>query len=621
MIASQEFVYTRTYARWLEAEGRRETWPETVNRVVSFLEEHRTIVPPKVFRKLTSAMLKLEVLPSMRLVWAAGPAAAINPVTIYNCSFIAIEDTQAFAEMLFILMCGTGVGFSVEEKNISKLPTVPHYAVTAGRIPYVLTDDKEGWADSLAFLLNSLYAGQFVEFDYSNIRPKGARLRTMGGRASGPEPLANLHTFVTDLFYKAQGRKLTPLEAHDICNKIAEIVVVGGVRRSSQISLSDLDNEELRHAKDWPCPLHRFMANNSAVYIKKPDSVTFLKEWHALAASGSGERGIFNLEAIRARTPARRDRDKIDGTNPCGEIALRNQQFCNLSTIIVRPEDTIDSLLQKAETAAWVGTIQASFTNFPYLRSSWKANCDEEALLGVSLSGQMDNPKLLLNAEFLQALKKKVIDTNKKAAKLLGIKESAATTCGKPEGTTSQLTHSGSGCHPWYDKHYIRRYRISANDPLVALLEDQGLPLLPEVGQEKETANTLVAEFVVKAPEGAVTRHDMSALDQLDWYKHIQTNWCEHNQSITIYVRPDEWLEVGNWVYKNWDIACGLSFLPYDGGMYKLAPYEAISKKEYDERIAKFPVIDYTKLSFFETEDTTEGAKSYACIGDKCEIT
>jgi ribonucleotide reductase, class II len=936
MLPSQEFVYMRTYARWIEEESRRETWPETVERVVSFLEKERPTTPAKVFRKIRSSMLSLDVLPSMRLVWAAGEAARKNPVTIYNCSFIAMRAPEDFAEMLFILMCGTGVGFSVELKNTTCLPEVPVFKATAGKELYQVEDDKEGWANSLLFLLKALYAGNFVEFDYSKVRPKGARLKTMGGRASGPEPLANLHSFVTELFYKAQGRRLSPLEVHDICNKIAEIVVVGGVRRSSQISLSDLESLEMRDAKNWPCPLHRFMANNSAVYYVKPDGVTFLKEWHSLAASGSGERGIFNLGAVQANAPARRNPVKIEGTNPCvtgdttvltkeghvaietlvdrpvevwngfewslvtprvtghnqpllrvkfsdgrelvctpyhkfhlainyqgqtkvveaaelrlddklikhilpvidsgenaqfnayaqgfkaadgmdgynflalyapkymclkrldphqispekggyknvwvdapkeknyvpfelsikdrlnwlagyldgdgcelreggaqitsidksflqkvqqllatlgvdsklnlsheeglkflpngkgghseyfcqkawrlcvgavqiqhlkalgltcerllfnkspqrdashyvrvvgieeagmadkvfcftepkrnlglfngvltgncGEIALRNHQFCNLSTVIVRPEDTIDTLLKKVETATWLGTIQASFTDFPYLRKSWKDNCEDEALLGVSLSGQMDNRALLANREFLAALKKKAIDTNKKAAKTLGISVASSITCGKPEGTTSQLTHSGSGCHPWYGKYYIRRYRISANDPLVALLKESGVPLKPEVGQELDTANTLVAEFPLKAPSGAVTRHEVSAMDQLEWYKHIQTTWCEHNQSITVYVKPDEWLEVGAWVYENWSIACGLSFLPYDGGHYALAPYEEITKEEYEKRQKDFPSIDYSRLSFFELEDATEGAKTYACVGDKCEI-
>lgn len=622
MLPSQEFVYTRTYARWLPEAGRRETWPETVNRVVSYIETKRS-VPPKVLRRIRKYMLSFEVLPSMRLVWAAGPAAEASPVTIYNCSFMAMRDPADFAEMLYILMCGTGVGFSVEDHNISQLPVVPIFPEPYNTIQstsYVVKDSKEGWADSVKDLLIALYSRCTLSFDYSLIRPKGARLATMGGRASGPEPLILLHDFICETFTKAQGRKLLPLEVHDICNKIAEIVVVGGVRRSSQISLSDLNDEAMQKAKQWPCPVHRFMANNSAVYKSKPSSMDFMKEWYNLAASGSGERGIFNLEATRASAPARRNPIQIEGTNPCGEIALRNHQFCNLSTVIVRGSDSMDSLFEKVETAAWIGTIQASFTDFPYLRPSWKANCEAEALLGISLSGQMDNIELLRQEKFLSALRDKAVKVNKAAAKHLGISQAAAVTCGKPEGTTSQLTHSGSGCHPWYSKYYIRRYRISAADPLAQLLKDQGLPLVPEVGQDEATASTLVVEFPTKAPEGALTRDMVSSLEQLEWYKLVQTNWCEHNQSITVYVKPDEWLRVGNWVYDNWNIACGLSFLPYDGGHYKLAPYEEITKEEYNSRMALFPALDYTKLSLYEAADNTEGAKAYACVGNSCEV-
>lgn len=616
---SQEFVYLRTYARYLHSLQRRETWPETVDRVISFLKLQRTNVPAKVWIKLTKYMLNLDVLPSMRLVWAAGPAAARCNVPIYNCSFVEMRDIQSFSEMLYVLMCGTGVGFSVQACHVEQLPEVPKFPLQQEYIDYKVEDSKEGWADSLKLLLEQLFLGKSVSFDYSAIRPKGARLATMGGRASGPEPLVVLHQFVKDTLHAAQGRKLKPIEVHDICNKIAEIVVVGGVRRSSQISLSDLSDEDMRHAKDWPCPIHRFMANNSAVYLDKPDAVQFMKEWHSLAASGSGERGIFNLGSVKANSPKRRKAELISGTNPCGEIALRDKQFCNLSTVIVRPEDTLTSLLDKVETAAWIGTIQASFTNFPYLRKEWAENCKEEALLGVSLSGQMDNVPLLTK-QTLAELKRKCVEVNKHASELLGIRQAAAITCGKPEGTTSQLTFSGSGCHPWYSKYFIRRYRVSASDPICHLLKESGAPLVPEVGQTWETANTLVVEFPCKAPEGAILREQVSAMDQLKWYKRVQTNWCEHNQSITVYVKPDEWFDVGNWVYKNWDVACGLSFLPYDGGNYQLAPYEEISQEEYQDRLARFPIIDYSQLWKYEQEDQTEGAKTYACVGDKCEL-
>jgi ribonucleoside-diphosphate reductase alpha chain len=618
---NQEFVYKRTYARWLEEEGRREDWPETVDRVIGFLQEERKAVPDKVFRKLKKYMLSLDVLPSMRLVWAAGKAAKASNVAIYNCSFLTIESPEDFAEMLYILMCGTGVGFSVEKVYADKFQEVPIYNyATISDLPFIVEDDKEGWADSIKFLFKALYDKKRVNFDYSKVRAKGERLLTMGGRASGPEPLVELHRFILDTFISAQGRKLSSLELHDICCKIADIVVVGGVRRSSLISLSDLDDEKMRHAKDWPCPLYRAMSNNSAAYKEKPDAVSFLKEWHSLAASGTGERGIFNLEAALRNLPERRDKSKVKGVNPCGEILLRDKQFCNLSTVIVRGNDSIDTLLDKVETAAWVGTIQASFTDFPYLRANWKNNCEEEALLGVSLSGQMDNKSLLSNKEFLRALKKKAVTTNKKAAKVLGIKEAAAVTCGKPEGTTSQVTNSGSGCHPWYAKYFLRRYRINASDPLIPFLRAQGMPLVPEVGQTEETATTFVVSFPTKAPDGAIIRGDMTSLQQLAWYKHIQTNWCEHNQSITIYVKPNEWLDVGNWVYTNWDIACGLSFLPYDGGHYPLAPYEEIEEEEYKTLLSKFPTLDYEKLSLFEKGDNTEGAKTYACVGDACQL-
>lgn len=616
---SQEFVYVRTYARYIDHLSRRESWPETIERVISFLKEERPSVPSKVWTKLEKYMLNLDVLPSMRLVWAAGPAASRCNVPIYNCSFLAMTDVTAFAEMLYVLMCGTGVGFSVQAADVAQLPEIPKFSLQPDVIKSKVEDSKEGWADSLKLLMEHLYQGRQVEFDYSAIRPKGARLQVMGGRASGPEPLILLHKFVTDLFYSAQGRQLKPIEVHDICNKVAEIVVVGGVRRSSQISLSDLSDEEMRHAKDWPCPLHRFMANNSAVYLAKPSAIDFMREWHSLAASGSGERGIFNLGAVRATAPKRRQPNQIVGTNPCGEIALRDKQFCNLSTIIVRPDDTLDTLLDKVETAAWIGTIQASFTHFPYLRKEWADNCKEEALLGISLSGQMDNSQILTK-QVLAELKQKAVRINKLAAQLLHINPAAAVTCGKPEGTTSQLTFSGSGCHPWYSKYFIRRYRISASDPLCQLLKDSGAPLIPEVGQTWETASTLVVEFPCKSPEGAVLRSQVSAIDQLKWYKRVQTNWCEHNQSITVYVKPEEWLEVGNWVYKNWDIACGLSFLPYDGGHYQLAPYEEIEEAEYEERLAKFPTLNYGELWRYEVSDQTEGAKTYACVGDKCEL-
>jgi ribonucleoside-diphosphate reductase alpha chain len=419
--------------------------------------------------------------------------------------------------------------------------------------------------------------------------------------------------------HNSQGRKLSTLEAHDVCNQIAEIVVVGGVRRSSQISLSDLDDKEMRHAKDWPYPIRRAMANNSAVYKAQPSAAQFLKEWASLALSGTGERGIVNLEAAQSKAPSRRYAPLIQGTNPCGEIMLRDKQFCNLSEVVVRPEDNLDTLLDKVETATWLGVIQSSFTYFPYLRKEWKKNCDVEALLGVSLTGQMDNPTLM-NCEALKALKSRVLRISRKASSILGTKMPAATTCVKPSGTVSQLVDSASGVHPRWSQYYIRRYRIAARDPLFRLMKSKGIRCHPENGQTKKNASTWVLEFPIKSPEGCVLRKDVSALSQLKHYKNLQHNWCEHNASMTVYVRDNEWFEVGNWVYKNWDIINGVSFLPYDGGHYKLAPYEEIDRRTYESFIKKVPLIDYSELTKYELEDHTQGKQELACNGDKCDI-
>ena len=614
-----EFIYKRTYSRWLEEEGRREDWPETIERLISFLISKRPDIPEKTINKIRKYMTEFAVMPSMRFLWAAGPAAEFDNTCIYNCAFGKINAVDAFAECLYILMCGTGYGFSVEQEEVEKLPEVPEIKSGQALAKILIADSKAGWADSVKTLMGSLYDGQNVYFDYSGIRPEGARLNTMGGRASGPAPLVKLHDFIRETMHNAQGRKLTTLEAHDICNQIAEIVVVGGVRRSSQISLSDLNDDELRHAKEWPFPIKRAMANNSAVFREKPSAADFLVEWGALAKSGTGERGIFNLEAAQNRAPSRRYAPKIQGTNPCGEIMLRDMEFCNLSEVVIRADDDLDTLLDKVETATWLGVIQATFTDFPYLRKEWKKNCDVERLLGVSLTGQMDNPSIL-TSECLSALKSRVLRISRKAADILGINVPVATTCVKPSGTVSQLVDSASGVHPRYSQYYIRRYRISSRDPLFAMMKDAGIKASPEVGQDKESATTWVLEFPVKSPDGCLTRKDVSALDQLSHYKNLQHNWCEHNASMTVYVRDDEWFEVGNWVYKNWDIINGVSFLPYDGGKYKLAPYEEIDVHTYERLIKGLPVIDYTQLSQYELTDNTQGKAEYACVGDKCEI-
>ena len=614
-----EFIYKRTYSRWLEKENRREDWPETIERFLGFVISERPDIPEKTVNKIRKYMMEFAVMPSMRFLWAAGPAAKADNTTIYNCSFAKINSVEAFAECLYILMCGTGFGFSVEQEEINKLPEVPEIKSGLPVKPILIEDSKKGWADSVKTLMECLYDGQNQYFDYSGIRPEGARLMTMGGRASGPQPLVKLHDFIRETMHNAQGRQLTSLEAHDICNQIAEIVVVGGVRRSSQISLSDLHDKDMRHAKEWPYPIKRAMANNSAIYREKPSAGEFLTEWAALALSGTGERGIFNLDAAQKKAPSRRYAPLIQGTNPCGEIMLRDMEFCNLSEVVVRAEDDLDTLLDKVECATWLGVIQSSFTNFPYLREKWKKNCDKECLLGVSLTGQMDNPSLL-SSEALKALKSRVIRISRKASGILGTKMPTATTCVKPSGTVSQLVDSASGVHPRYSQYYIRRYRISANDPLFAMMKDVGVPCNPENGQTEEDANTWVLEFPVKSPEGCITRKDVSALDQLSHYKNLQHNWCEHNASMTVYVRDDEWFEVGNWVYKNWDIINGVSFLPYDGGHYELAPYEEIDVHTYERLIKDLPRIVYSELAKYETEDNTQGKQELACSGDKCDI-
>ena len=615
-----EFIYKRTYSRWIEEESRREEWEETIERFISFLISKRgKKIPDKTIRKIRKYMIEFAVMPSMRFLWAAGPAAEKDNTVIYNCSFAKLNCVEAFAECLHILMCGTGFGFSVEAEEVDKLPAIPE--IKSGKdLPRItIEDSREGWADSVKTLMNSLYEGQNFYFDYSQLRPEGARLGTMGGRSSGPQPLIKLHDFLRETMHNAQGRKLTTLECHDIANQIAEIVVAGGVRRSSQISLSDLDDEEMRHAKDWPFPIRRAMANNSAIYRDKPSAADFLVEWGVLAKSGSGERGIFNLLSAQNKAPSRRYAPLIQGTNPCGEIMLRDMEFCNLSEVVVREDDDLDTLLDKVETATWLGVLQSTFTDFPYLRKEWSKNCGVERLLGVSLTGQMDNPSLM-NSEVLKALKSRVIRISRKASTLLGVNMPVATTCVKPSGTVSQLVDSASGCHPRYSQYYIRRYRISTTDPLLTMLKKQGVPCHPENGQDEKTATTWVLEFPVKAPEGCLTRKDVTAMDQLRHYKNLQLNWCEHNASMTVYVREDEWFEVGNWVYKNWDIINGVSFLPYDGGHYELAPYEEIDHYTYESLIKKFPDINYNKLSKYELEDETEGSREYACVGDKCDI-
>lgn len=647
-----EFIYYRTYSRWRDDLGRRENWPETVDRYMDYIQQQcDDRVPLKVFKKIKEKILNMDALPSMRLLWAAGKAAESSNCCGYNCSFLNIDSVDSFAECLYLLCCGCGVGFSVEKRHINKLPDVPALsqedaAKILNQEPFlfVVPDSKEGWADSIKIQMNNLYQGRPVKFDYSLIRKQGDRLKTMGGRASGPAPLINLHDFVNRVFEEARGRKLKPIECHDIVNKIGEIVVAGGTRRSAEISLSDLSDDEMAKAKLWPFPVHRAMSNNSAVYLEKPTAVRFLEEWSILAKSGTGERGIFNLQAARENAPERREGKRIEGENPCGEIALRNMQFCNLSTVVVRSDDDLDDLLEKVETATWIGAIQSSLTDFPYLRKSWKKNCDEERLLGVSITGQMDNPKIFTK-DTLLALKKKAIKVAKHAAKILKINTPTAITCVKPEGTVSQLANTSSGVHPRYSEYYIRRYRISSSDPLLRLMKAQGINLSPENGQRKsdwdkaddgdihacsiyqkgkkwteDKVNTWVVSFPIKAPKESITRDKFNEMQQLEWVKMVQENWAEHSVSATIYVKDDQWFNVGNWVYNHWDKINGLSFLPYDGGKYEQAPYEEISKEQYEELTSQYIKIDYSLLSHYEKEDNTTGAKSLACSGGACEI-
>jgi ribonucleoside-diphosphate reductase alpha chain len=619
---ASEFVALRSYCRWIPELNRRETWEEVVDRIIDFLRketQHSDDIPSKVWTSIRDGILSFNVMPSMRLAATAGAAAKRDNVCLYNCSYLPIDSLRSFSEMMYCLMCGTGVGFSIESENIEKLPIIKHPSVTK-RDDYTIEDSREGWSNALLFGLETWFNGEDVHFDFSKIRPYGAALKTMGGRASGPEPLMNLFKFAKDIIFGAKGRKLTSIECHDICCKIAEVVVVGGTRRSALISFSDLNDEFMRHAKDYPIPPHRFMSNNTAVYKEKPDTITFLKEWSALAESGSGERGILNVCNLSKINPDRKF-NKDMRTNPCGEIILRPYQFCNLSEAIVREDDDIGDLVEKVKTATWLGVIQSTFTYFPFLRNQWRKNCEEERLIGVSLTGQLDNPAILTE-EVLKQLKKVVIKTAKHAADILNINVPKAYTCSKPSGTVSQVVDSASGCHPRYAKHYIRRYRISRSDPLFDLMKDQGVTFKPENDQTMENATTMVVEFPIKAPDKCITIDSWTSLQQLEWYLKLQKNWSTHNVSNTVYVKKDEWLKIGSWVYDHFEDIVGISFLPLDDHEYKLAPYEKITKEEYDELLKDFPKLDFSKLDIYEKKvgDKTEAAKTFACESDKCTL-
>ena len=645
----QAFIHTSRYARWLEEQGRRETWDETVHRYMknivyrvtsSFVETADNFDYGAVERELRDAILGLEVMPSMRSMMTAGTAAERDNTCMYNCSYLVIDDMKAFDEAMFILLCGTGVGFSCERQYIKHLPEVPE-TLFDSETTIMVKDSKEGWAKAYRLLISMLFAGEIPKWDVSNVRPAGARLKTFGGRASGPAPLVDLFNFTIDTFKQATGRKLSSYECHSIMCKIGEVVVVGGVRRSAMISLSNLSDDRMRHAKSgewWKTAPHMALANNSVAYTEKPDAMSFLREWTSLAESGSGERGIFNRQAAtkQAAKNGRRDPNREWGTNPCSEIILAGPkldkngnpiagtggQFCNLSEVVIRASDNKKDLLRKVRLATILGTIQSTFTKFPYLRKVWARNTAEERLLGVSLTGIMDNTLTNgkegdLNA-LLEELKQCAIDTNKEWADRLGIEVSAAITCVKPSGTVSQLTNSASGIHARHSPYYIRTVRGDNKDPLTQFMKDQGVPNEPEAFKPDQTT---VFSFPVKAPEGCVVTSDMSAIDQLKMWLAYQRSWAEHKPSVTINVKSSEWMAVGAFVYENFDEMSGVSFLPFAEHTYQQAPYQDCGKSDYEAMLSIMPEsIDWTKLAAYEAEDNTSGSQTMACSGDSCEI-
>lgn len=625
--ALAEFVYYRTYSRWIEEEGRRETWIETVQRYVDFMKENLgDRLTRDEYQEIHNAVLRQEVMPSMRLMWAAGKAARSTNVSAYNCSYIAPSKLEDFAEIMYLLMCGTGVGFSVESQTVQQLPIIKRQ--TGEKLPtHVIEDSKEGWGNALTRGLKTWYEGKDIQFDYSELRPAGARLKTMGGRSSGPGPLRVLLDFARAKILASPGKRLRNIDVHDIICKTGEVVVMGGVRRSALISLSDLDDLEMRDAKKGQFYLNdsqRSIANNSAVYNEKPSATTFLEEWLALAKSGTGERGIFNRGGLKHQLPARRWKVfekywQTSGTNPCGEIILRSKQFCNLTEVVARLEDTEETLLKKIRIATILGTYQSTLTNFPYISKEWKENCEEERLLGVSITGQWDCPAVR-NQEMLKKLRERAFEVNHEYSKKFGINESTCITCVKPSGTVSQLVDAASGMHPRHAKYYIRRIRISATDPLFHMLKEQKFPYHPEVGQLESSATTFALEFPVKAPEGAVFRNDLTAMDQLEHWKMVKENFTEHNPSVTVSVGEEEWIQTANWLYHNWDILGGLSFLPRAEHVYQLAPYEEITEEKYRELVPQLPDIDFAQIVAYEREDQTTGAKELACVGGVCEI-
>lgn len=616
----QRYIAASRYARYNEQEGRRETWEETVRRYVTFFSNRSKEFPTE---EVYEAIVNLEVMPSMRSLMTSGDALDRDNIAGYNCSFVALDNPRAFDEIMYILMCGTGVGFSVERQFVNNLPVIAEEFHETNTVIQV-ADSRIGWASSYRELISLLYSGRIPKWDVSKVRSAGARLKTFGGRASGPEPLVDLFNFTIDIFKKAQGRKLKSIEVHDIVCKIADIVVVGGVRRSALISLSNLTDERMRNAKNgawWEDNGQRALANNSVAYTELPDIGIFLKEWASLYESKSGERGLFNRMAAvkQAKSSGRRDVDGYDyGTNPCGEIILRSMGLCNLSEVVVRSGDSFDDLKRKVELATIIGTFQSTLTEFRYLRSGWKRNAEEERLLGVSLTGIMDHwilSKTLDSTTWLQELKEHAIQVNKEWAERLGINQSVAITTVKPSGTVSQLVDSASGIHPRYSQYYVRTVRADAKDPLAKFLVEQGVPHEWDVTKPNQV---YVFSFPQKAPDGAVLRSQLSAIDQLEHYKVYHDSWCEHNPSITVYVREQEWLDVGAWVYRNFDSLGGVSFLPYSDHVYKQAPYQEIDEQTYSKLLESFPTIDWS--SFKEYGDNVENTKELSCSAGQCEI-
>ena len=620
----QQFIHKSRYARWIPEHTRRETWSETVFRYVSFWRDREQITV-REGQKLYDAIHNLEVMPSMRCMMTAGVALDKDNVAGFNCSYLHIDSPRSFDELMYVLMCGTGVGFSVERNFINKLPEIAESFHKTDSV-IVVSDSKIGWASAFRELIAMLYAGKIPQWDVSRVRGSGERLKTFGGRASGPEPLVDLFNFCIEVFQKAKGRKLTSIECHDIVCKVADIVVVGGVRRSALISLSNLSDQRMAKAKSgdwWRTEGQRALANNSVAYTEKPDFESFLSEMQTMYESKAGERGIFSRVAAQkiAARNGRRDAEQDFGTNPCSEIILRSNQFCNLSEVVVRADDTLKTLKAKVETAAIIGTLQATLTDFRYLRNVWKKNTEEEALLGLSMTGIMDHPIIGTASDkteqWLEELKDVAVKTNKKWAEKLGINQSVAITCVKPSGTVSQLVDSASGIHPRFSKHYIRRVRSDKKDPLAVFMEQAGFP----VEQDVMSPSSSVFSFPVKAPKASTTVKQVGAMQQLALWKAYQNHWCEHKPSITVYYTDDEFLQVAQWIWDNFDICSGISLLPVSDHVYQQAPYEDIDATTYKELLASMPKnVNWEDLGNFEQEDNTTGSQELACVGGACEI-